>query len=78
MATDRSPGKMGQAPGIHDPEPVPFVRGRRVVSPYPVTLEDGRALIRARKGLRYQILIDGTRIVDVESQGEDVIPIDAP
>lgn len=46
---------------------------RRVVSPFPVELKDGRARIRARKGLRYQVVIDGDRVVDVDSQGEDVL-----
>jgi hypothetical protein len=35
---------------------------------------DGKADIRARKGLAYQILVDGQRIIDVKSQGTDVVP----
>jgi hypothetical protein len=64
--------------GLPDDLSVGFDEKHRVVSPYPVTLEGGVARISARKGLRYQVLIDGTRIVDVESQGEDVIPVDVP
>jgi hypothetical protein len=47
----------------------------RVVAPYPVTLRDGRAYIQAPAGTKYQVLIDGRRIVEVVSQGADVIPI---
>ncbi len=49
--------------------------GRRVVAPFPVTIRDGKAFIRAKKGVRYQVLIDGKRIVDVESKGEDVVEL---
>jgi hypothetical protein len=49
----------------------------RVVAPFPVTVSDGKAHIEARPGVKYQVLIDGTRIVDVTSQGRDAIPLDA-
>jgi hypothetical protein len=49
----------------------------RVIAPFPVTVENGRARIHARRGTHYQVVIDGTRIVDIESEGEDVIPLDA-
>ena len=45
----------------------------RVVAPFPVTIRDGKARILAAPGASYQVLIDGERIVDVRSQGEDVI-----
>ena len=48
----------------------------RVAAPFPVTLKDGKAHIQAKPGLAYQILIDGSRIVDVESKGTDVVPLD--
>ena len=48
----------------------------RIAAPFPVTAKDGRACIRAPAGVKYQVLIDGTRIVDVESTGEDVIELD--
>ena len=34
----------------------------RVVAPFPVTLEGGAAHVKAQKGLRYQILIDGQTV----------------
>lgn len=49
----------------------------RVVSPFPVTLRDGAARIAAQPGAKYQVLIDGARITDVTSQGQDAIPLDA-
>ena len=48
----------------------------RVAAPFPVTLKDGKARIEAKAGLTYQILVDGSRIVDVESKGADVVPLD--
>jgi hypothetical protein len=48
----------------------------RVVAPFPVTLEDGHAVIQGQPGLRYQILLDGQRIIDVPSQGLDRVPLD--
>jgi len=48
----------------------------RVVAPFPVTLRDGRAHIEARSGATYQIVIDGEKIVDVASQGRDVVPLE--
>jgi hypothetical protein len=49
--------------------------GHRVVAPLPVSIRDGAAHIRGQPGLKYQVLIDGRRIVDVVSQGEDVVPV---
>jgi hypothetical protein len=45
----------------------------RIAAPFPVTVKDGHARIQAPAGVEYQVLIDGTRIVDVESAGEDVV-----
>ncbi|MFP4057425.1 MAG: hypothetical protein ACLF0G_11200 [Candidatus Brocadiia bacterium] len=50
--------------------------GHRVAAPFPVRIRDGQAHIQAEAGLRYQILIDGERIVGVESKGGDVVPLD--
>ena len=47
----------------------------RVVAPYPVTLKNGHAHIRAKAGARYQIVVDGERVVDVESEGDDVVAL---
>jgi len=48
----------------------------RVVAPFPVTIEDGKARIQAKKGVRYQVLIDGQRFVDITSQGTDVVTLE--
>ena len=50
----------------------------RVVSPFPVELHEGRATIQAPEGLTYQIIVDGQRVVDVTSQGEDVVLLSDP
>lgn len=49
----------------------------RVVAPFPVTLRGNAAQIDAQPGVKYQVLLDGTRIVDVTSQGQDTIPLTA-
>ncbi|MFV1966517.1 MAG: hypothetical protein ACC628_13920, partial [Pirellulaceae bacterium] len=48
----------------------------RVAAPFPVTLRDGKAHIDAQQGVKYQVLIDGERIVDVVSQGDDVVSLE--
>jgi len=50
--------------------------GHRVLAPFPVAIEGGKARIQARKGLTYQILVDGKKIVDITSKGEDVLELD--
>ena len=55
---------------------VAIADGHRVVAPFPVTLRDGRIRIRAREGVAYQVLVDGQRVVDVRSRGEDVLPLE--
>jgi hypothetical protein len=62
----------GEAPGLS----VAVAAGRRVVAPFPVTIADGKARIRARAGVKYQIVVDGERIVDVTSKGLDVIELE--
>ena len=62
----------GEAPGLS----VAVAAGRRVVAPFPVTIGDGRARIRARAGVKYQVIVDGERIVDVASVGHDVIELE--
>ncbi len=47
--------------------------GHRVVAPYAVCLQDEQIHIRAPKGSRYQILIDGERVVSVISKGDDIV-----
>ncbi|MBI3270361.1 MAG: hypothetical protein HYZ53_15235 [Planctomycetes bacterium] len=43
--------------------------------PFPVELRNGTAVVHARKGVASQVLIDGGRVVEVDSQGEDAIPL---
>jgi hypothetical protein len=47
----------------------------RVAAPFPVTIAKGAARVRAKAGMEYQLLVDGERIVDVRSQGLDVVPL---
>jgi hypothetical protein len=47
-----------------------------VVGPYPITIRDGKARITAAPGVKYQVLLDGTRVRDVQSTGEDVLSVD--
>ncbi|HJN09282.1 MAG TPA: hypothetical protein QF564_11370 [Pirellulaceae bacterium] len=47
----------------------------RVVAPFPVTLKSGRAHIRATPGISYQAIVDGKRVVDVESNGDDIVTV---
>ena len=49
--------------------------GHRVLSPFPVTISDGHAHIEARDGIKYQVVVDGERIVQVTSRGADSIPL---
>lgn len=50
--------------------------GHRVAAPFPVTIEGGVARIRARAGVSYQVVVDGRRVVDVRSQGDDTVPLE--
>jgi hypothetical protein len=47
----------------------------RIVAPFPVVIRDGSATVRAKPGVTYQVLIDGHRVVDVVSKGQDVIDL---
>ncbi len=47
----------------------------RIAAPFPVSIRDGKAHIKGKPGVAYQVLIDGQKIVDVQSQGEDVLPL---
>jgi hypothetical protein len=50
--------------------------GHRVLAPFPVRFEGAEAVIEGRAGTRYQVLIDGTRIVDIVSEGVDRVPVE--
>jgi hypothetical protein len=45
----------------------------RVAAPFPVTIRGNEAHVEAREGVKYQVLIDGERILDVDSRGKDVL-----
>jgi len=45
----------------------------RIAAPFSTTIRDGQAHIRAKAGVKYQVIIDGHRIVELESRGGDVI-----
>ncbi len=47
--------------------------GHRVVAPFPVKLLDDKAIITAPRGINYEVLVDGQRIMKITSQGTDVI-----
>jgi hypothetical protein len=49
--------------------------GRRVVAPFPVSITGGLAHVQGQEGVAYQIVVDGARIVSVNSRGADVIPL---
>ena len=48
--------------------------GHSVAAPFPVTIRDGKAHLKAPKGLAYQVLVDG-KVVDIQSRGDDVLPL---
>lgn len=49
--------------------------GTRVVAPFPVRVEGGVAVVSAHDGVRYQVVVDGDRVLDVGSRGEDRVPL---
>jgi hypothetical protein len=54
---------------------VATAEGHRIVAPFPVTIRNGQAHIQARAGAAYQVVVDGQRIVEVQSRGDDTIPL---
>ena len=47
----------------------------RVAAPFPVKLRDGKAFVSAPPGQAYEILVNGSRVIPVRSQGRDVITL---
>lgn len=45
----------------------------RAVAPFPAEIRGGRIVVRARAGARYSVLVNGSRVEDVESKGTDEI-----
>ena len=62
--------------GIHTNVTVVDVAGRRVVSPFHAVIapdNENAIEIQAQPGERYQLLIDGEDVLDVESKGKDCV-----
>jgi hypothetical protein len=49
--------------------------GHRVVAPFPVSIRGDEARAHARQGVAYQVVVDGERVVQVNSLGDDSIPL---
>jgi hypothetical protein len=47
----------------------------RVASPWPLELRDGKAVVRAKAGTTYQLVVDGARVIPVTSKGVDEVPL---
>jgi hypothetical protein len=47
----------------------------RICGPWPMTVRDGNAVVRAKAGTTYQLVVDGRRVVTIQSKGEDVVPL---
>jgi len=47
----------------------------RVAAPFRVTMENGVAHVDGRAGVTYQMIVDGTRVVEVQSKGRDAVPL---
>lgn len=50
--------------------------GHRITAPFPVRVDATGAVIKAPPGTRYQVLIDGRRIVEITSRGEDHVRLE--
>lgn len=64
---------------IHDqPAGLSFARlhNQRVVAPFPCRIDEDAVVIDAPEGTTYQILIDGERIVEIQSRGTDRLSLD--
>ena len=46
-----------------------------MAAPFPVKLVGDQAIIEAERGVTYQVIIDGRRLVGVRSQGRDVVEL---
>jgi hypothetical protein len=50
--------------------------GHRVVAPFPVALSGNRAVIQGRAGVKYQAVVDGRRVVEINSRGTDEFTVE--
>lgn len=53
---------------------VAFDGKHRVVAPFPLAIREGKAYLKGRKGVEYQVLVDG-KPVTIKSQGDDVVSL---
>ncbi len=60
--------------GRHTNVAVVDVGDKRVVSPYPTKRVGNDLVIEGRAGTQYQLLINGSDVVSIRSQGVDVVP----
>jgi len=51
-------------------------KNHRIAAPFPVEIQNDNAIIHAQKGIKYQVLIDGERIIDITSNGIDKIKLE--
>ena len=61
------------ADGRHTSLCVVDANGCRIASPYPAVVDGNKVKITAPKGARYQLLIDGSELREIVSNGEDVV-----
>ncbi len=47
-----------------------------VAAPFPVTIREGAAQIEGQAGVTYQVLINGQKLIEITSQGQDSVPLD--
>jgi hypothetical protein len=47
----------------------------RVCGPWPMTVRDGNAIVRAKTSTTYQLVVAGRRVMTIQSKGEDVGPL---
>lgn len=59
--------------GKHTNVAIVDVDGKRVVSPFPATVDGNVVRISAREGMTYQIMIDGEELREIHSQGIDEV-----
>jgi hypothetical protein len=56
---------------------VAIADGHRIVAPFPVKISGGKAHITAPAGAKYEVLLDGSRIIPITSRGNDVVDLTA-
>lgn len=66
-----------QMAGRHDGVSVLVVDGHRIAAPFPLKREGDRVAIEGRAGLRYQVVVDGRRVIEIESKGRDEVLLPA-